>query len=253
MAASTPRSPHLHLIRSAAAHHVFVTDRSRLFDVDESLFERLEYAVAGGRVSTLLQQLELDGDRAIDDAPLIDPPVHALSLAVAQACNLACTYCYAQQGEFGAAARNMGQETADRAVDLLLAGAEAGARINLAFLGGEPLVNRTVLQSATRRAAALAGSRGVSLTFSITTNGTLLTEADADFFESFGFAVTISLDGPRQAHDRLRMFKSGAGSFDRIMMNVRPLLARQQRMQVSARVTVTPANLDLLRALEQKE
>ena len=33
--------------------------------------------------------------------------------------------------------------------------------------------------------------------FSITTNGTLVTEADADFFEEHGFAVTVSLDGYR--------------------------------------------------------
>jgi uncharacterized protein len=48
----------------------------------------------------------------------------------------------------------------------------------------------------------------------------------------------------------LRPYKSGAGSFDRIMRNLAPLLARQSRMQVSARVTVTPENLDLRRTLD---
>src|SRR5262249_11808809 len=45
--------------------------------------------------------------------------------------------------------------------------------------------------------------------------------------------------------------KSGRGSFDRVIANVRPLLARQRRMQVSARVTVTPRNLALRDSLEQ--
>jgi uncharacterized protein len=89
------------------------------------------------------------------------------------------------------------------------------------------------------------------MTFSITTNGTLLTEADADFFEAHGFAVTVSLDGPRATHDALRPYKSGAGSFERILRNLEPLLARQRRMQVSARVTVTPANLALRRTLDE--
>jgi uncharacterized protein len=44
------------------------------------------------------------------------------------------------------------------------------------------------------------------VTFSITTNGTLLTEDDAAFFEQHGFAVTISLDGLRAVHDRQRPF-----------------------------------------------
>jgi uncharacterized protein len=89
------------------------------------------------------------------------------------------------------------------------------------------------------------------VTFAITTNGTLLTEDDAAFFEEFGFAVTVSLDGPREAHDAQRPYKSGRGSFDRIMGNVAPLLSRQRRMQVSARVTVTPANLNLRRTLDE--
>jgi uncharacterized protein len=46
------------------------------------------------------------------------------------------------------------------------------------------------------------------------------------------------------------MYKSGQGSFDRIMQNVQPLLSRQRRMQVSARVTVTPKNLALRYALD---
>jgi uncharacterized protein len=89
------------------------------------------------------------------------------------------------------------------------------------------------------------------MSFAITTNGTLLTEADASFFEDFGFAVTISLDGPRDTHDAQRPYKGGKGSFDRIMANVAPLLSRQRRMQVSARVTVTPANLDLRHTLDE--
>jgi uncharacterized protein len=230
---------------------VFVSNGSRLFDADPDLFEALDSAITDGSVDDLLEQVGLGGTPAIDDQPLTAPPLHALSLAIAQKCNLGCTYCYAQQGEFGGDAKNMPQETADRAVDLLVAGAEPGARLNLAFLGGEPLVTRTVLQAATRRAAALARERGLAMTFSITSNGTLLTEADADFFEEFGFAVTISLDGPRETHNALRMYKSGQGSFDRIMSNLQPLFARQRRMQVSARVTVTPGNVKLRRTLDE--
>jgi uncharacterized protein len=208
-------------------------------------------AGADSEIAALLKQVGLAGAPLIDDIPLAPPPIHALSLAVAQKCNLGCTYCYAQQGEFGSAAKNMPLDTANRAVDLLINGAAPGAKVNLAFLGGEPLVNRPVLQAATLRAVEMAATRGLPITFSITTNGTLLTEADADFFEAHGFAVTVSLDGLREAHNALRPYKSGAGSFDEIMRRVQPLLARQRRMQVSARVTVTPANLDLRRALDE--
>lgn len=254
MTASLPRSSQAHLIESAMGHHLFIPDGSRLFDADPKLFAQLDGAMTGGGgdllVGELLDRFGLRGAPFIDDAPLDSPPIHALSLAIAQKCNLGCSYCYAQQGEFGGTAKNMSAETANHAVDLLIAGAAPGARLNLAFLGGEPLVNRSVLQSATRRAAELAERRGVTLTFSITTNGTLLNADDADFFEAFAFAVTVSLDGPREVHDALRMYKGGGGSFNRIMHNVQPLLSRQRRMQVSARVTVTPKNLSLRRSLD---
>jgi uncharacterized protein len=250
MAAGAPRSPDVHLLESEAGHHLFVANGSRLFDVEPDLFARLGAAIAADRVSEILSGIGVGEPPLIDDAPLPTPPIHALSLAIAQKCNLGCTYCYAQQGPFGGQAKNMPIETANRAVDLLLAEAGDGGKASLAYLGGEPLVNRPVLQAVTQRAAELAARRGIALGFSITTNGTLLSQADAEFFETYGFAVTVSLDGPREVHDRTRPYKSGAGSFDRIMRNLRPLLARQRRMQVSARVTVTPENLDLRRTLD---
>src|SRR5207245_2122959 len=104
------------------------------------------------------------------DEALANPAIHALSLAIAQKCNLGCTYCYAQQGEFGAPGKNMPLAEAMQAVDLLVNSAAEGAKLNLAFLGGEPLVNRAVLQAATRYAAELAERSDNPISFSITTN-----------------------------------------------------------------------------------
>jgi len=102
-----------------------------------------------GALDDLLRRGGLDGEPFIDDTPLEPPPVRALSLAIAQKCNLGCAYCYAEQGDFGAAPKNMSTDDALRAVDLLIEAAEPGAPLNLAFLGGEPLVNRPALRQAT--------------------------------------------------------------------------------------------------------
>jgi len=149
---------------------------SRIFEIDQSLARALEDAAEGEdgdtAVERILRDLGLDAPALIDDAPMLSPPLHALSLAIAQKCNLGCTYCYAGQGDFGGPAKNMPADTALRAVDLLFEKAAPGARFNLAFLGGEPLANRAVLRRATDYAAGLAEARGLSLSFSITTNGT---------------------------------------------------------------------------------
>lgn len=251
-AASAPLSPEVHLLRTGPSRLVLLADGSRLFEVDAQVFASLEEARSEPpALARLLDELGLSGEPFVDDRPAEAPPVRALSLAVAQKCNLGCTYCYAQQGEFGGAAKSMALDTAFAAVDLLMRDASPGEKVNLSFLGGEPLAARAVLRAATERAAETAAARQVPITFSITTNGTLIEESDGDFFERHGFAVTVSLDGPREMHDRLRPFKGGRGSYDTVVARVAPLLARQRRMQVSARVTVTPANLALRETLDE--
>lgn len=255
MRPDAPRVPQVHLFATEHGPHLLVADGSRLYQLDDDTALSFEAAVAAADadgVDDLLSRLGLDASpRFVDDEPPRTPPVRALSLAVAQKCNLGCTYCYAQEGDFGSTPRSMPVEVAAAAVDRLLAEVEAGGRVNLTFLGGEPLANRAVLRAATERAAELAAAQGIEIGFSITTNGTLLTQEDGELFERYGFAVTISLDGIGEVHDRLRPFKGGAGSFERVIANVAPLLRDARRMQVSARVTVTPRNLDLPETLDR--
>jgi uncharacterized protein len=242
-------SAHAHLVGNV----LYVPNGSRVFGLDDEMSSSLDALLSSGdeeAIEQRLHELGVDVPPLIDDTPVSSPPLRALSLAVAQKCNLGCTYCYAQQGEFGGAAKNMPLEVALDAVALLFRDVNPCERVNLSFLGGEPLINRGVIRAATERAVELARERGATATFSITTNGTLLTEQDGEFFERHGFAVTLSIDGIGEAHDALRPFKGGNGSFARIVENAAPLLRMQRRMQVSARVTVTPRNLSLRHTLD---
>jgi uncharacterized protein len=251
-AQSAPKYRDAHLFRDDRGGHLFLVDGSQLFDLDDGTFERFAAAADDQEMSDILRISGLASEpRQIGDDVPDDVSVRALSLAIAQKCNLGCTYCYAQEGSFGSAPKNMTLEMALASVDLLISETRPDERINLAFLGGEPLVNRTVLRRATEYASSRAAERDQAIGFSITTNGTLVEPDDAEFFDRYGFAVTVSLDGPADVHDRLRPFKGGRGSFERIIARIRPLLARRGRMQTTARVTVTPDNLDLRRTLDE--
>lgn len=249
---SRPKSRLAHWQRFEDGGQLFVVNGSQIFDLNEEGIDRLDAALEGGdpEVERVLADMGVCSPPFISDETLESPPLHALSLAVAQTCNLGCSYCYAGGGGFGETAKVMSLETALAAVQLLISSAVPGSRLNLAFLGGEPLANRSVLRAATHRAAELASVLGVRITFSVTTNGSLLTTDDAEFFERFGFAVTISLDGLREDHDRQRPFKNGKGTFDRIIRRAHCLLEHQDKMQVSVRATVTPNNLRLRECLE---
>ncbi|MBY3031159.1 SPASM domain-containing protein [Rhizobium leguminosarum] len=244
---SKPRSRDAHILRDSVGAQLFVPEGSQLFDIDEALADTLARAWQSedDGTSEILVSLGLDPNAGACQEKPVDVRTRALSLAVAQSCNLGCGYCYAQGGTFGSSAKAMDIRTALAAVDLLLAETHPGERANLAYLGGEPLAGRDVIHASANYAAEKAAERGIKLGFSITTNGTLISERDIDLFDRLGFAVTISLDGIGSVHDRLRSFKGGAGSYDRILARIAPLLERQGRCQVSARVTVTPENLAL--------
>jgi len=245
--------PSFHLFESIG-DHVLIPDGSRIYKIDKIIHQKLEELLSNNDqvgIDQWLVENDLQSLGQIDDNPVTDPPLTSISLAIAQKCNLGCSYCYAQEGGFGVKAKNMPLEKAIAAVDLLFAQNHTAHRMNIAFLGGEPLANREALQTVTRYARERADAELKKINFSITTNGTLLTMDDADFFEQYGFSVTVSLDGIGELHDRLRPYKSGKGSYERIIRNVEPLLAMQKNMQVSARVTVTPGNLHLKETLDE--
>ena len=231
--------------------YLFVADGSRIYSLDSSIAPTLA-RLNVEQVLPALSALGIPNLKRIDDDAPKSIKVQSFSLAIAQKCNLGCTYCYAQEGDFGSVPKMMPLEVALAAVDRLFENVVSrDERIALAFMGGEPLLNREVLQATTRYAAEMGAARSIPVAFSVTTNGTLVTPQDADFFEDFGFSVTVSIDGDRESHDRLRPYKGGRGSYDRIIERIRPLLEKQSQAQVAARVTVTPQNLRLVETLSE--
>ena len=251
---SRPRNRSVHLFSALGRRHALIVNGSRLYGIPSPLAGELDTAISSGHqaeVDSLIRSAGLEDSEYVSDEVPKQMPITSLSLAAAQKCNLGCTYCYAQEGDFGGAAKNMPIGVAKASVDTLLKEAEHGGRVQLTFLGGEPLANRKVLREATEYARERGEAAGVQVGFSLTTNGTMLTEEDGEFFERHGFAVTVSLDGPEEVHDRLRHFKSGRGSYAKIIDRIKPLLAMQRTMQVSARVTVTPSNLGFRETLDE--
>jgi uncharacterized protein len=237
----------VHVFETDYGFYALLVDGSRIFSISADTARRL----LDTNCPEFLGELALDPRERITDHAPTDMKVRSLSLAVAQKCNLGCAYCYAQQGSFGNTRKKMETEAAVAAVELLFREIQPGESVHLTFLGGEPLMNRSLIRESTELASKMGRETGVQTKFSITTNGTLLTEEDGDFFERYGFSVTVSLDGIEEVHDRLRPFQNGQGSYRRVIKNLRPLLSAQRQMQVSARVTVTPQNLRLRETLDE--
>jgi uncharacterized protein len=254
--AAPPPTADLRLFSSRLGTHLFVADGSRVYDVDAGTAARIERLLSdpgGPNAPALWRSVGLipeGGRRRIDDTPLEPPPLHAVSLNVAQACNMSCHYCYAETGTFGGRPRLMTREVAEAAVERLIAESEPGARLLLGFMGGEPLLNRDVLHHATRYAARRGAASDRVMRFSITTNATLLTPADAALFAEFPFGVQVSLDGRREENDAARPLNGGGSSYDRAVAALGLIERVGRPRQLTVRVTVTPRTGDLLPILD---
>ena len=252
LAESKPTHRDYKIIMSGSTPLLFEVNGSRLIEIDDDLITILTDNSIKDIDKQIIIKSKLDTNHIyVDDKPIQNPKTYAISLAIAQKCNLGCSYCYASQGEFGEAAKKMDISMAKTAIDFLLVDKIHGEKVQISFMGGEPLMNRKGIYEATEYAFQQAFIKDIDVNFSITTNGTLLTEEDAFFFEKYGFAVTISLDGNKQNHDLLRPMKNGKGTFDIIMRKIAPLLQLQNKMQVSARITVTSENLNVSNTLKE--
>lgn len=241
MNANSSLSAEMHVVESRAGKHLFVTDGSRIYDLD------LGSPVDPESLAALLTPL---GERRIGPAPLVPPALQSLSLNVAQSCNLSCGYCYADEGRFQKHARLMPEATALAAVDRLIAESAPGASLLVGFMGGEPLVNRSLIHRVAAYAEETATTAGRSVQFSMTTNATLIRSEDAALFGRHRFHVTVSMDGRREANDAARPMKNGGSTHEHILRALELLDLAGRPRSLSARMTVTRESRYLRRNLE---
>ena len=67
----------------------------------------------------------------------------------------------------------------------------------------------------------------------------MLTPAIIEFLSENRIGVTVSMDGPAEMHDKLRVFANGKGSYDIIAPRVQALIANHRTRPITARVTLT--------------
>lgn len=212
--------------------------------IDE--FVRLHIFLPAGVASAGARLPSLDVERF---------PLTSLVLNITNKCNLHCTYCYEpEEAKYGPAAVQMDLETAQASIDFLWQRAGKSREVNVIFFGGEALLNFPLMRQIVTYAQAKARASGKIVHFSLTTNGTLLTDEIIDFFQAHRFGLTISIDGPKDLHDKRRSFLTARGerkgSYEMILPRIRRLLARYTARPVVARVTLTKGTIEIVRIYE---
>lgn len=180
----------------------------------------------------------------INDFKNRETVVKALCLHVAHDCNLACRYCFAEEGEYHGRRAIMSYEVGRKALDFLVA--NSGNRVNLEvdFFGGEPLMNWEVVKQLVAYGRSLEKDHHKRFRFTITTNGVLLNDEIIDFCNREMSNVVLSIDGRKEVHDRMRPFRGGQGSYDLIVPKFKKVAESRNQMNYYVRGTFTHNNLD---------
>ncbi|MGP8231917.1 MAG: anaerobic sulfatase maturase [Methylovirgula sp.] len=144
---------------------------------------------------------------------------HVMAKPAGSTCNLDCKYCFYLSKETlpnGPGTGEMSDETLELFIRQYIEGV-SGPSVVFSWQGGEPTLRGLDFF---RRVVALQkkyAKFGQRIENDLQTNGVLLDESWAAFLKEHRFLVGLSIDGPRELHDRFRVNKGGAPTFDKVM------------------------------------
>jgi uncharacterized protein len=145
-------------------------------------------------------------------------------------CNMGCTYCYneldTKDKKGSEVPQGMDWETARVSIQQVLDQADPKNPVRIFFIGGEPLLERRILEQGVEYAETYAAGLGVRVKFNVYTNGTLLTPRTLEWCEQHRISLILSLDGP-PALNADRVFLSGRPTSKIVLRNIRRMVETQ--------------------------
>ncbi len=170
--------------------------------------------------------------------------VKALCLHIAHDCNLACRYCFAEEGEYHGRRELMSYEVGKAALDFLIANSGNRRNLEVDFFGGEPLMNFQVVKDLVAYGREQEKIHNKNFRFTLTTNGVLLNDEVMEFANKEMANVVLSIDGRKEVNDHMRPFRNGKGSYDLIVPKFQKFAESRHQDKYYVRGTFTHFNQD---------
>ena len=158
-------------------------------------------------------------------------------------CNFRCKYCY--EDFLGSKiteshVQSIKQLISKRASDL--------KQLRIGWFGGEPLLVKEIIFDISSHCTNLAKEYNLSYESGMSTNGYLLMIDDAKRLIENGITdYQITLDGPKQVHDKTRVKKNGTGTFIKIWENIINLKRSNLDFKINLRIHLSKDNINYIR------
>lgn len=151
-------------------------------------------------------------------------------------CNMRCIYCFYRDRPTDPYLFRRGRRMSDQVLkEMIRQYMSMVDAASISWQGGEPLLMGLDFFEAAVRYEMRFGRAGQIVGNSVQTNAALIDKEWARFFKRYNFLVGISLDGPKEIHDRYRIFPSpNRSSFDEVMRAVRILREYEVEFNVLA-------------------
>jgi len=147
--------------------------------------------------------------------------LNKLEIMIATDCNLNCKYCYADGGHYGRKSDVMQPDQAVMYLDKLVKGRYSQVD-EVFFFGGEPTVQPDTIETVCIYFKQLCdeGLLNSLPNYTMVSNGTLIDKKMAHIIASYEIRVTISIDGPKDVNDKLRITNEGSGTYEDIINGI---------------------------------
>ncbi len=156
---------------------------------------------------------------------ILENDLVGISMFISDNCNLKCKYCFFSNNYYKTISRPLKNNLmhfpmAKKILDFYLNHSENSERKIITFYGGEPLLNFKVIKKSIEYIKEKLKDYTKEIIFSFTTNLYTITDEEIEFIINNNIRLAVSLDGPKDIHNKFRLDKTGKGTFDVVMKNL---------------------------------
>ena len=200
-----------------------------LSDVAKKLYEHgflVEDFVDESQIVEYLFNKEIYGNKTLE-----------LTIIPTNACNFDCVYCYQKEPYFF-----MSKETMDSIIFYIEKHIGEYTGLLISWFGGEPLLAKELMVEFMEKVRMICLKKHIPFYSNVTTNGY---ELDLKTFKSLiknhVLYYQITIDGPKEIHNKQRPHKTNSDSFEKIVKNLMDIKenVKGNRYKIAVRVNIS--------------